>query len=104
MLLCRRHHRFVHEYGFRIEGRGEHLRFIRPDGRVVEAAPKASGIEAKAGVHALTTLHVERGIEIGPRTGVPRWLGERMDYNEAVGALQERAERGRNVSEREAIA
>ena len=56
---------------------------------------RVAGVEASAGVQALTTLHVERGLEIGPRTGVPGWFGERMDYNEAVGALQERAERGR---------
>ena len=94
VLLCRRHHRFVHEYGFRIVGRGAELRFVRPDGRVVEVAPADERIEASAGVAALTTLHVKSGLEIGPRTGVTKWWGERMDYNEAVGALQGRARRG----------
>ena len=30
------------------------------------------------------------GLAIHARTGVPKWFGERMDYNEAVGALQDR--------------
>jgi hypothetical protein len=91
VLLCRRHHRFVHEYGFRIAGSGVELRFVRPDGRMVEGVPQGMRVEASAGVAALTTLHVKSGLEIGPRTGVTKWWGERMDYNEAVGALQERA-------------
>jgi hypothetical protein len=83
---------WVHEYGFRVVGRGAELRFIRPDGRVVEVVPRGERVEAKAGVAAMTTLHVERGLEIGPRTGVTKWWGERMDYNDAVGALQDRAQ------------
>jgi hypothetical protein len=58
---------------------------------MVEGVPQGMRVEASAGVAALTTLHVKSGLEIGPRTGVTKWWGERMDYNEAVGALQERA-------------
>lgn len=50
--LCRRHHRFVHEHGFRIgrgsEG-GEHIRFTRPDGRVVPNAPAGAPVDAADG-------------------------------------------------------
>jgi hypothetical protein len=31
------------------------------------------------------------GLVIEARTGVPKWFGERTDYNEAIGALQDRA-------------
>jgi hypothetical protein len=40
---------------------------------------------------ARSPQHDGAGLRIAPRTPVPRWMGERMDYNEAVGALQDRA-------------
>ena len=40
VLLCRRHHRAVHEGGWNIEGDpAGHLHFIRPDGRALPDAP-----------------------------------------------------------------
>jgi hypothetical protein len=90
-LLCRRHHRFVHEYGFRVERVGDALRFMRPDGRVIAAVPEGERVEAEKGCNAMIVEHERAGLRIGDRTGVPRWMGERMDYGEAVGALQERA-------------
>jgi hypothetical protein len=40
VLLCRRHHRAVHEGGWRIEGDPTgHLRFRRPDGTVLPQEP-----------------------------------------------------------------
>jgi len=41
LLLCRRHHRLLHEGGYRIErhGRGEELTFVLPDGRRLDVAP-----------------------------------------------------------------
>jgi hypothetical protein len=101
VLLCRRHHRFVHEYGFGVErvggGEGAELRFLRPDGRVVPAVVMARGIEAETGCREMVAEHERRGLRIGERTGVPRWMGERMDYGESVGALQERAVKGRQA-------
>jgi Domain of unknown function (DUF222)/HNH endonuclease len=99
VLLCRRHHRFVHEYGFGVErvggGEGAELRFLRPDGRVVPTVVMGQGVEAETGCREMVAEHERRGLRIGERTGVPRWMGERMDYGEAVGAVQERAVRGR---------
>jgi hypothetical protein len=89
--LCRRHHRFVHEYGFRIEGGVDELKFVRPDGRVVQSVPASPGVSATEGTRALTDAHERSGLTIGARTGVPKWFGERIDYGEAVGALQDRA-------------
>jgi hypothetical protein len=86
----RRHHRFVHEYGFWIDRVGSELRFVRPDGRVVPAVPSGTGVEAREGVRALVGMHERGGLGIGARTGVPKWFGERMDYGEAVGTLRER--------------
>src|SRR5262249_26810313 len=40
--LCRRHHTYVHEHGFRLEGNGAGgFRFFRPDGRELTAADAA---------------------------------------------------------------
>lgn len=39
VLVCSRHHRFLHEHGWRIEGDPSSvLRFVSPDGRVLETA------------------------------------------------------------------
>ncbi len=49
VLLCRRHHRTVHEGGFRVErSRDGELRFFRPDGKEMPAAPGVRGTEPKA--------------------------------------------------------
>ncbi len=91
VLLCRRHHRFVHEHGFRIEGTAAAgVRFIRPDGMPVPHVPPSPGVEASEGCRGLRAAHTQLGLDIGPRTGVTRWYGERMDYNAGVGALLER--------------
>jgi hypothetical protein len=40
ILLCRRHHRAVHEAGWAIEGHpASKLRFVRPDGRALPERP-----------------------------------------------------------------
>lgn len=39
VLLCRRHHRFVHEGRFSVVRREGELAFVRPDGRIVGEAP-----------------------------------------------------------------
>jgi hypothetical protein len=93
--LCRRHHRFVHEHGFSVERVGDRLRFRRPDGKVVPDVPAHEGIEARAGMDALVQAHTRDGLVIEARTGVPKWFGERMDYGDAVGALQDRATRAK---------
>jgi hypothetical protein len=91
VLLCRRHHRFVHEHGFHVNRDGSALVFTRPDGEAVPAVPRSQRIDADAGCAVLLKVHEDAGLQIVPRTAVPRWIGERMDYNEAVGALQDRA-------------
>ena len=89
--LCRRHHRFVHEHGFRVEQEGGQIRFLRPDGRVVANAPALGPMDASRGWVALAGRHAQLGLAIGHRTASSRWKGERMDYSWAVGALQRRA-------------
>ena len=96
--LCRRHHRFVHEYGFQVERAGDELRFTRPDGKLIPNVPSSERIEARKGEQALKGAHERQGIAISARTGVPKWFGERIDYHEVVGALQDRAAKSRSQS------
>ena len=48
VLLCRRHHRAVHEEGFRItlDAAGD-VQFMRPDGRPFPAAPAAAAVDGR---------------------------------------------------------
>jgi hypothetical protein len=95
VLLCRRHHRFVHEHGFRVEREDKRIRFMRPDGRAVPASPAAESLDCD-GWLLLTDAHAQLGLRVDHRTAVPTWSGESMDYNWAVGALQRRAELARS--------
>ena len=61
-LLCRRHHRAVHEEGYQVERQADgDLRFRRPDGRPLPQVP--------------------------PPAAVPGWLGDRLDVVYAIDVL-----------------
>jgi hypothetical protein len=91
--LCRRHHRFVHELGFRIEADGDGgFAFFRPSGLRVEATCPAPPIGA-APVAALCERHRAEGIRIDASTGFPRWDGTPADYDHIVLCLMSRHER-----------
>ena len=50
-LLCRRHHRLVHEGGFSVERIADSaLRFTRPDGRIVAEHPRLPEARAIGGL------------------------------------------------------
>ncbi len=94
--LCRRHHRFVHEHGYRIDASPDgDLRFVRRDGSPAPAA----GMERHArralshdsATGARTTLHEAHAAggfaTIDARTAFPHWDGTPVDYDLAVQAL-----------------
>ena len=88
LLLCRHHHRLVHEGGYDLEldVSGEPV-FTSPQGGVIPSGPET---RFSGNVFALTTANRRDGDDIGPRTLVPRWQGEKMDDGMAVEGLLRR--------------
>src|SRR5882724_10016100 len=86
-LLCRRHHRAVHEEGYQLERRPDgELRFRRPDGRPLPESPPPAAVPADP-VEALRAQHDAQHLRIHARTAMPGWLGERLDVGWAIDVL-----------------
>ncbi len=88
LLLCRHHHRLVHEggYGLKLDDVGN-PEFTSPQGEFIAAAPET---RSRGNVFALTDAHQQAELGIGPRSLLPNWRGERMDDSMAVEALIQR--------------
>ncbi len=92
-LLCRRHHRSVHEDGYQIEREPDGtLKFRRPDGRLLPEVPSLAPLPADP-VSALREQHVAQGLQLHARTGLAGWLGERLDVGWAIDVLHPLASR-----------
>ena len=86
-LLCRRHHRAVHEEGYQVERQSDgELRFRRPDGQLLPEVPAPAAIPADP-VQALRARHEAQGLRIHPRTATPGWLGEPLDVGYTIDVL-----------------
>jgi 5-methylcytosine-specific restriction endonuclease McrA len=86
-LLCRRHHRAVHEEGYQVEREPDgELRFRRPDGRVMPEVPPSAAVPVDP-VQALRVRHDAQGLRLHSRTTCPSWLGERLDVGWAIDVL-----------------
>ncbi len=82
VLLCRRHHRMVHEEGFSIHPQADgEIFFTDPQGRHL---PPAAKLRFRGNVIALTTENAQSGVQISPDTGKCCWGGEQMDDDLAV--------------------
>jgi hypothetical protein len=88
LLLCRFHHRVVHEGGIRVEmlPDGE-PRFSRPDGRPIPVAP-VPPLLAEDPIVVFEQRHREEGLEIDAETGLPSWDGGSWDLNWALYCLR----------------
>ena len=87
VLLFRRHHRAVHEEGFRVtvDASGA-AAFVRPDGRPLPAAPPAphwTGLPLEPTAKRLAAA----GMDIDGTSATPAWRGERLDLEWAIGIL-----------------
>jgi hypothetical protein len=86
-LLCRRHHRTVHEEGYTIApGPDGAFQFRRPDGRPLPDVPPPVPVPAQP-VESLQAEHAAHGLAINARTSCPQWLGERLDLGWALDVL-----------------
>ena len=91
VLLCRRHHRAVHEEGFTVErGQDGELRFRCPHGRPLPDVPRASVLPGDP-VRTLRSQHEALGLEMDARATTPGWLGESLDVGYAIDVLHPRA-------------
>jgi 5-methylcytosine-specific restriction endonuclease McrA len=86
-LLCRRHHRAVHEEGYQVERQADgELCFRRPNGWVLPDVPALPAVPDDP-FDVLRTRHDAEGLAIHARTGMPGWLGERLDVGYAIDVL-----------------
>jgi 5-methylcytosine-specific restriction endonuclease McrA len=86
-MLCRRHHRAVHEEGYQVERQADgELRFRRPDGRLLPAVPSPAAVPADP-VQVLRARHEALGLRLGARTAMPGGLGEPLDVGYAIDVL-----------------
>jgi len=86
-LLCRRHHRAVHEEGYQLDRQPDgDLRFRRPDGQLLPEVPSPPQMRGDS-VKVLRARHDAEGLVLHARTATPVWLGERPDVGWAIGVL-----------------
>ena len=87
VLLCRRHHRLVHEGGFGVHvGAGKEIWFSYPGG---DTLPATADGRFRGNAELIRVFSAEKEIQITPQTLPPNWGGERMDYNYAQQLLEQ---------------
>ena len=92
-LLCRRHHRAVHEEGYQMDRTPDGaLRFRRPDGWLLPDVPPPATVPADP-VQALRARNDAQGLRLHARTACPSWLGERINVGWAIDVLHPLAAR-----------
>src|SRR5881397_3285843 len=86
-LLCRRHHRAVHEEGYQVDRQPDgELHFRRPDGRPLPEVPPPREVRGDP-VKILRAQHDAEGLVLNARTTTPGWLGERLNVGWAIDVL-----------------
>ena len=90
-MLCRRHHRAIHEEGYQVERQPDgELTFRRPDGRLLPDVPPPRTVPDDP-VRALRGRNEGAGLHLGADTLRPGWLGEPLDVGYAISVLHPRA-------------
>lgn len=77
ILLCRHHHRLVHEDGWSVQAApGEAPTFTSPAGRVIRRAPTRMPTLPDSAVEDLVAAHASMGVEPDWRSGLSEWSGD----------------------------
>jgi hypothetical protein len=88
VLLCRRHHRLLHEGGFGVAVHPSGtFRFTLPNGKAIPEAPDG---RSRGNVEEILAANGANGLHITAQTAVPDWWGEEMDHQMAVQGLLQR--------------
>jgi hypothetical protein len=90
VLLCRHHHRLVHEGGFAVEARaGGRVVFRRRDGSLLPSVPARPRGDRHQPIRANRRAH----LPITAETSIPEWYGDPLDLAAAVDGLVARDSR-----------
>ena len=82
VLLCRRHHRLVHEGGFGVHKQADgDVGFTNQQGQYL---PQSGDMRFRGNVFALRAQNDKSGLKITSQTGECRWGGEQMDDDLAL--------------------
>ena len=86
-MLCRRHHRAIHEEGYQVERQPDgELQFRRPNGWIIPEVPPSADLPADP-VAVVRRRHEETGVALHARSTMPLWQGERLDVGYAIDVL-----------------
>jgi len=86
-MLCRRHHRAIHEEGYQVERQPDgELQFRRPNGGIIPEVPRSADLPADPEA-VIRAWHEEHGCALHARSTMPRWQGERLDVDYAIDVL-----------------
>jgi hypothetical protein len=86
-MLCRRHHRAVHEEGYQVDRQPDgELRFRRPDGQLMPEVPTPPQLHGDS-APILRARNETEELHLHARTAMPGWLGERLDVGYAIDVL-----------------
>ena len=86
-MLCRRHHRAVHEEGYQMERLADgELQFRRPNGRVLPDVPTPPTL-ASDPAEVIRARNEAAGLLLDARTAMSGWLGEPLDVGYAIDVL-----------------
>jgi len=97
-MLCRRHHRAVHEEGYQVDRQPDgQLRFRRPDGQLLPEVPRSPEVAGDP-VQAVRARNEAEGLVLHALTAMPGWMGERLNVAWAIDVLHPLAAGGPVVS------
>jgi hypothetical protein len=100
VLLCRRHHRAVHEDGFGVvRGLDGSFSFYRPDGTPLDVAPRPPrwADDASQPLASTVVRRAAAGLTIAPHTATSPWDGTPFDVVWAIDVLRGRETGGHDA-------